>query len=118
MADQSFILDTWGTTRCGTCDGYSPLTERLCRTVVAFGHRWLASGVRVIRARLMSLFGSWKLRPFVQSPKHRDLVALKELMASGKATPIIDRTYTLSETSQAVAHVGAGHAHGKVVISV
>jgi NADPH:quinone reductase-like Zn-dependent oxidoreductase len=52
------------------------------------------------------------------SPKLEDLVVLKELMEAGKVTPVIDRTYPLSEASQAIGHVGGGHARGKVVITV
>jgi NADPH:quinone reductase-like Zn-dependent oxidoreductase len=43
---------------------------------------------------------------------------VKNLLESGKVTPIIDRTYALSETSQAISHIEEGHAQGKVVITV
>ena len=33
-------------------------------------------------------------------------------------TPVIDRTYPLSETPAAVQYMTDGHAHGKVVITV
>jgi NADPH:quinone reductase-like Zn-dependent oxidoreductase len=29
--------------------------------------------------------------------------------------PVIDRTYPLSETSEAIRYLETGHAHGKVV---
>src|SRR5215212_7265935 len=35
-----------------------------------------------------------------------------------KVTPVIDKTYPLSEVSEAIGYVGDGHARGKVVISV
>jgi NADPH:quinone reductase-like Zn-dependent oxidoreductase len=57
-------------------------------------------------------------RPFVVSPKTKDLVAMKELIESGKVTPVIGSTYPLSETAQAMRHVEEGHARGKVVIRV
>ncbi len=47
-----------------------------------------------------------------------DLAFLKALMDEGKMTPVIDRTYPMSETSQAMRHVGAGHARGKTAISM
>jgi len=40
------------------------------------------------------------------------------LIEAGKVTPVINRTYPLSETHQAIDHVGAGHARGKVAITV
>jgi NADPH:quinone reductase-like Zn-dependent oxidoreductase len=52
------------------------------------------------------------------SPKFEDLVVLKELIEAGKVTPVIDKTYPLSGTPEAVGHVGGGHTRGKVVITV
>jgi NADPH:quinone reductase-like Zn-dependent oxidoreductase len=83
-----------------------------------FGNRWLAGGARIIRARAMSRFVSQTLRPFILAPKLDDLVALKELIEAGGVVPVVDRTYPLSETAQAVAYVGGGHARGKVAITV
>lgn len=51
-------------------------------------------------------------------PKLEDLIALKEMIEAGQLMPVIDRTYPLSETPQAMDHVGMGHAHGKVAITV
>jgi NADPH:quinone reductase-like Zn-dependent oxidoreductase len=45
-----------------------------------------------------------------------DLNVLRELMESGKVSPVIDRTYKISETQTAVRYLEEGHAHGKVVI--
>jgi NADPH:quinone reductase-like Zn-dependent oxidoreductase len=83
-----------------------------------FDNHWFASGGRVIGAHVLNRFVSHRLRPFLVSPKFEDLVVLKELIESGKVTPVIDRTYPLSETSQAVGHVGGGHARGKIAVTV
>ena len=48
----------------------------------------------------------------------KDLTALADLMESGKVTPVIDRTYKLSELPQAIEYLEQGHARGKVVIAV
>jgi NADPH:quinone reductase-like Zn-dependent oxidoreductase len=45
-----------------------------------------------------------------------DLRLLARLMATGKVAPLIERTYPLSEASEAVAYVGAKHAQAKIVI--
>jgi NADPH:quinone reductase-like Zn-dependent oxidoreductase len=37
---------------------------------------------------------------------------------AGKVTPIIDRTYPLSETPDAIRYVEGEHARAKVVITV
>jgi NADPH:quinone reductase-like Zn-dependent oxidoreductase len=36
----------------------------------------------------------------------------------GKITPVIDRTYPLTEVAQAIRYLEQGHARGKVVITV
>jgi len=47
-----------------------------------------------------------------------DLTLLRDLMEAGKITPVIDRSYRLSEVPQAVGYLGEGHARGKVVITL
>jgi NADPH:quinone reductase-like Zn-dependent oxidoreductase len=83
-----------------------------------FGNRWFSSAGRLLRAAVLFRFGSQRLGRFLVSPKHDDLVVLKELIEAGKVTPVIDHAYPLSETSQAIDRVGAGHSRGKVVITV
>jgi NADPH:quinone reductase-like Zn-dependent oxidoreductase len=57
-------------------------------------------------------------RPFVSFATNEDLVDLKQLIEAGKVTPVIDRTYPLSETLEAIGYLGEGYARGKVVITV
>jgi len=83
-----------------------------------FNHRWVASGGRLIRAVVLFRFGSQRLGRFLVSPKHEDLVVLKELIEAGKVTPVLDHAYPLSDTRQAIDHVAGGHARGKVAITV
>ncbi len=61
---------------------------------------------------------SQRLRPFLARPNKEDLHALKELIEAGKVTPVIDRTYPLSEAPEAIRYLEEGHARGKVVITV
>ena len=69
-------------------------------------------------AKVLSPFVSQTLRTFVMSPKQENLVVLKAFIEAGKVTPVIGRTYPLSETPQAIDRAGLGHARGKVVITV
>lgn len=48
----------------------------------------------------------------------KDLAVLKELVEAGKLTSVIDKQYPLSETAEALRYLGAGHARGKVVITL
>jgi NADPH:quinone reductase-like Zn-dependent oxidoreductase len=50
--------------------------------------------------------------------RKEDLQFLKELIEAGKVTPVIDRTYLLSEVPEAIRYIEKGHARGKVVITV
>jgi NADPH:quinone reductase-like Zn-dependent oxidoreductase len=72
----------------------------------------------IVRANVLSLFVPQKTRTFVSLPNNEDLATLKELIEAGKVTPVIDRTYPLSETPEALSYVEQGHTQGKVVITV
>src|SRR5215211_2289272 len=48
----------------------------------------------------------------------KDLMVIQELLETGKVVPVIDRTYSLSEVPEAIRYLEAGHARGKVVITV
>jgi NADPH:quinone reductase-like Zn-dependent oxidoreductase len=82
------------------------------------GGRWLGGFDRSLRAVLLSPLVSQKLEMLTSSENSGDLRALTDLIDSGQLTPAIDRTYPLSETSAAIRYVRAGHARGKVVITV
>ena len=66
----------------------------------------------------MFRFGSQRLGNFLVSMNHEDLVFLTDMIEAGKVTPVMDRGFALSDTSEAMAHVGAGHAQGKTTITV
>jgi NADPH:quinone reductase-like Zn-dependent oxidoreductase len=80
--------------------------------------RWLGGTDRQIRALMLSPFVGQKLGTFVSSENHEDMIVLKELIEAGKVTPVIDRTYPLSEVPEAIRYLEEGHARGKVVITV
>jgi NADPH:quinone reductase-like Zn-dependent oxidoreductase len=48
----------------------------------------------------------------------KDLRALTALIQSGQLRPVIDRTYPLSQTPEAIQYLRDGHARGKVVITL
>lgn len=73
---------------------------------------------RTIGALLRSPFVSQKLRFFGAFGSQNDLLVLQKLVERGAVKPIIDRSYPLSQTPEAVAYVEGGHARGKVVITV
>ena len=81
------------------------------------GHTGGGTG-RLIRATIASMFIRGQGRPSVKFQNAADLAALVDLVEAGKITPVIDRTYPLSETAAALRHVGTGRARGTVVITI
>ena len=88
------------------------------------GSYFLAGGSVATILQILFL-GPWirrttgkKIRVLAVRPNIEDLDFMKELIEAGKVTPVIDRTYPLSEVPEAMGYVGEGHAQGKVVISV
>jgi NADPH:quinone reductase-like Zn-dependent oxidoreductase len=65
-----------------------------------------------------SKFTSQKFVFYIAKLTNDDLNVLRDLMQSGKVAPVIDRTYKISETQDAVRYLEEGHARGKVVITV
>ncbi len=72
----------------------------------------------IIKALISSLFIGQQGRTYLSVPKKQDLVFLKDLVETGKVKPVIDRTYSLSKTSEAFRYMEEVHASGKVVITV
>ena len=71
-----------------------------------------------ITALVWSWFVSQKFVTFMARSNKEDLTILRELMAAGKVTPVIDRRYKLSEVPEAIRYLEEGHARGKVVITL
>ena len=80
--------------------------------------RWIGPVDRLVKAVVLSPFVSQKLGSFLAKENKEDLQFLKELIEAGDVTPVIDRTYVLSETPEAIRYLEEGHARGKVVITV
>jgi NADPH:quinone reductase-like Zn-dependent oxidoreductase len=59
-----------------------------------------------------------RLTFFVSKERGSDLERLTELIEAGKVTPSIDRTFSLDQVPEAMRHLEAGHARGKIAISV
>jgi NADPH:quinone reductase-like Zn-dependent oxidoreductase len=80
--------------------------------------RWLGGFDRNLRAPVLSLFVSQRLRMLASKPRQEDLQTLRELIEAGKLTPLIDRTYPLGEVPEAIRQLETGHTRGKLVITV
>ena len=106
--------------------GSRPL--RTCRRVLANdgtlvvvggpGGRWVSPIGRSVRAVLLSRFGPGRLVPFLAAHLNEDLETVRDLIEAGQVTPVVDRTFALEETADAIRYVETGHARGKVVITI
>ena len=84
----------------------------------ATGHRWFGSLGRFATLMVMAPFVN-QLHHFraVKNPGDR-LVVLKELIEAGKITPVIDKTFLLSEVPEAMRYLESRQAQGKIVVTV
>jgi NADPH:quinone reductase-like Zn-dependent oxidoreductase len=67
---------------------------------------------------VMSVGSSKKMSGVTSYPNKKDLAFVSELLAAGKITPVIDTCYPLGQAADAFRYLGAGHAKGKVIITI
>jgi NADPH:quinone reductase-like Zn-dependent oxidoreductase len=79
---------------------------------------WIEPLPRVAKDLVLSRFVSQDVRLLLADLNQKDLAFLAELMAAGKLRPAIDRRYGLGQLAEAVRYVEAGHARGKVVVTL
>jgi len=79
---------------------------------------WLGPLVGLIKAVIWSPFVSQKIVFILAEFNQEDMAILAGLMQSGKLSSVIDRTYSLKETPDAIRYLEEGHARGKVVITM
>ena len=82
------------------------------------GRSMVPIATRVVAAKVWSRLGRERMSMFIAKITNADLLVLSELIGSGKVTPVVDRTYPLSETAAAMRYLEQGHSRGKVVITV
>jgi len=112
------IVDTVGT---HSLLDYKRVMNPEARWVMVGGpvDNWLAGLLgTIVYAKMLSPFVSQKFGMMLAELNPGDLKIIADLMQSGKVTPVIDKTYTLSEVPEALHYLEQGHARGKVVISV
>jgi NADPH:quinone reductase-like Zn-dependent oxidoreductase len=78
---------------------------------------------QIIRAMLLGRFlsennGRRVAFQGIATTPQEDLQAIREMLEAGKIAPVIDKSYALSETPQAIQYMVKEHAKGKVVITV
>jgi NADPH:quinone reductase-like Zn-dependent oxidoreductase len=113
------ILDMVGNRSLSDCR--RALNPRGTLVIVGWGTRGgprIMGMDRTVRALVLSPFVRQRLRALFHTNSKEDLATLKEFIEAGKVTPVISARYPLSEVPEAIRHFEAGHARGKVVITV
>jgi NADPH:quinone reductase-like Zn-dependent oxidoreductase len=80
--------------------------------------QWLSPLMGPVVLLAQSAFVSQRLVPILAQQRREDLAVLRQLLEEEKVTPVIDRTYPLSDVPEAIRYLEQGHAAGKVVITV
>lgn len=81
------------------------------------GDRWLGGTHRQLAALALSPFVRQRLTALLSKESADDLEALGQLVDSGRVRPVLERTFALHEAAEAIDHVAAGLARGKVAVA-
>ncbi len=81
------------------------------------GANWTGVG-RQLRALALSPFVGQRLTFFVSKHRQADLEALSKFIEAGQVRPVVDQTYPLAEVPDAIRHLEAGQARGKIAITI
>jgi NADPH:quinone reductase-like Zn-dependent oxidoreductase len=65
-----------------------------------------------------SRFVDQKFKNYVTTSNQADLKFLSDLLAEGKVTPFVEKTYSLDQIADALRYFEEGHARGKLVIKI
>jgi NADPH:quinone reductase-like Zn-dependent oxidoreductase len=108
--------------------GGNPGLSRLRRALTPTGTAVIVGGEeggkvtggfgRSLRAPLVSVFVKQRLAMLSNKERGSDLERLTPLIEAGTVRPSIDRTYPLAQVPEAMRHLEAGHARGKVSITI
>ena len=82
------------------------------------GRSIMPIALRMLGAKAWSRFGRRRMSMMVAKVAREDLIVLTKLIEAGKVTPVVDRTFPLRETADAMRYLELGHARGKVVITM
>ena len=79
---------------------------------------WVGPFVTPVKAMVVSWFVDQDMGMFLSQGSGEDLGVLAGLMEEGRVIPVIDRTYPLAETAEAMGYLETGRARGKVVVTM
>ncbi|NEB02709.1 NAD(P)-dependent alcohol dehydrogenase [Streptomyces sp. SID13726] len=72
----------------------------------------------VARGQLASPFIRQRVAQLPAKASKENFATLRELAEAGKIAPVVERTYPLTETAEAIRHLEVEHARAKIVLTV
>ena len=106
----------------------NPALSRLRRALTPTGTAVIVGGEqggrltggldRQFRAKALSLFVRQRMTFFLSRERAGDLERITEFIEAGKLTPSIDRIFSLDQVPEAMRHLEAGEARGKIAINI
>jgi NADPH:quinone reductase-like Zn-dependent oxidoreductase len=85
---------------------------------VSEGGSFLGPLALFAKSMVLSRFVSQRVLSLTEKQSSENLATLRGLIESGAVTPVVDRTYPLSDVPEAIRYVEVEHARAKVVITV
>lgn len=79
---------------------------------------WVGPIWWIAKLAVASMLGSYRMKAMLAKQDRDDLITLAKMVDSGQVVPVIDRTYSLAGTPEAIRYVEDGHAQGKVIITI
>ncbi|MBI5824148.1 MAG: NAD(P)-dependent alcohol dehydrogenase [Chloroflexi bacterium] len=72
----------------------------------------------ILKIKLTAFGASQKVSFFIAKFTREDLAILRDMIEAGTVKPVVDRTYPLNETADAMRYLGTGHAKAKIVLKI
>jgi len=78
---------------------------------------WIGPMTGPLKALMLSPFVGQEFVTLLAGLNKEDLALLGDLMQSGEMTPVLDRTFPLTEVPAAIRYSEEGHARGKIIVT-
>jgi NADPH:quinone reductase-like Zn-dependent oxidoreductase len=112
------FLDVAGSRSWWACKRVLSPTARLVVIGAPKSFPILGPIAHIAHMRLFSTGASQQVIFFIAKFSKDEFQFLAHLMAQGKLTPVVDRTYPLDQVARALNYLGEGHARAKIVLTI
>ncbi len=83
------------------------------------GSRWIGTTIpRMLKLEATAPFGRRKRRDKADEADPDPMETIRQMLESGQLRPVIDRTFQLEQTAEALRYLMAGVARGKIVVTM